>query len=120
MAAGGNTGLPNSETLNLVKLDMKREIRSLGDKLMSLKEIFEKTKDNKYVQQINEDAKALIPKYATIIRKLEQAHLQGNKDEAVLLSLSKSVDDVTNAYNKLNEWFVRLMPKKQPAKKKDE
>ena len=109
--------MQHGDTLRRLQTDTKREMRACADKLMVLKEIFEKTKNGKYTQQIHQDAQALIPKMASLIVKVEKTILAECTDEPTLLAIAKNIDTITTSFEEVQAWYQRMVPKKPAAKK---
>lgn len=109
---------PHAEFLAKLKADAKKEMRAMADRILSLKEIFEATKNEKYLQSISEDTQKLIPKASKCYKAIEKIHLEGEKDEAIVLALAMQLSDVVKFFDEINDWRQRLNPKKSNKKKK--
>lgn len=114
----GEVSMPYADELKRLESDLKKEMRTFGDRLLTLKELFEGSKDNKYFAQVNDDCSKLLPKAGGILKKLEKAHLEGSSEQAVLLVIAKSIHEFQQDFDELMMWWGRLNPSKGTKKAK--
>eukprot|EP00959_Pyramimonas_sp_CCMP1952_P079655 1665813-Pyramimonas_sp.AAC.1 len=110
---------PHKATFDKIKANIKSEIRVQGDRLMKLKEIFEKTKTGKYAQSLNDDVSKMIPKMSKAIKTMERVFLQKGDDDiddAMILAVAKQVDEASLNYDAVIDWARRLITDKKRKK----
>ena len=96
----------------------------MGDRILHLKEVYEDTKDGKYLEALQQDCAKLLPRASAIFKKIEKVHLSlitpsaGDEHEAVLLAIAKSLHEFQKDYDELLMWYGRLHPKHAKRTKK--
>ena len=89
----------------------------MGDRILHLKEVYEDTKDGKYLATLQQDCAKLLPRASAIFNKIEKFHLSlitpsaDDEHEAVLLAIAKSLHEFQKDYDELLMWYGRLHPK---------
>ena len=110
--------------LKRLQADCKREMRAVGDRILHLKEVYEDTKDGKYLEALQQDCAKLLPGASAIFKKIEKVHLSlitpsaDDEHEAVLLAIAKSLHEFQKDYDELLMWYGRLHPKHAKRTKK--
>jgi hypothetical protein len=108
----------DAKTFNALKAGGAKQIlRNVNEVILSLKEMFEKTKDGKYEVQLHDDVKKLISQAGPLYKKLELAFTQGGQDEAEQLALATNIDKAYAKFNEVEEWYLKFHPKSNGKKK---
>jgi hypothetical protein len=95
----------------------KQILRNVNEVILSLKEMFEKTKEGKYEVQLHDDVKKLISLAGPLYKKLELAFTQGGQDEAEQLALATNIDKAYAKFNEVEEWYLKFHPRSNGKKK---
>ena len=115
---------PYGGELKRSQTDCRREMRAMGDRILHLKEVYEDTKDGKYLATLQQDCAKFLPRASAIFNKIEKVHLSlitpsaDDEHEAVLLAIAKSLHEFHKDYDELSMWNGRLHPKHAKRTKK--
>ena len=86
----------------------------MGDRILHLKEVYEDTKDGKYLEALQQDCAKLLPRASAIFNKIEKVHLSlitssaDDEHEAVLLAIAKNLNEFQKDCDELSMWYGRL------------
>eukprot|EP00959_Pyramimonas_sp_CCMP1952_P452956 9467451-Pyramimonas_sp.AAC.2 len=109
-------------TMVKVKSNVKAEFSTRSEHLLKLKEMFEATKNNKFLQPLHNETQELIPKAAKAVKSLEQLHLQTSDGttvgDDVYLAVAMQIDAFSSAYTEVIDWYKKLNPSKATKPKK--
>jgi hypothetical protein len=93
-------------------------MRFWGDKITTMKEVFEGSKGCKYMQQIREDSSKLISKASEVFRKIEKVLLEKIDDESTIYALAKTYDGVLAEFCEVMDWASKLKLVKDAKRQK--
>ena len=103
---------PHLATFNTLQKEPQKVQRKTADELTDLKQMYEATKDKKFFAVINQETEKLIPKVASLYRRLERVVVEGISDEATLQALAKTKGELGKSYDEVAEWYGRMNPGK--------
>ena len=108
---------PGSETMEALKENPRKVLRSCGDTITELKTMYENTADNRFLEVLHAEVHKIIPKFSSIYKSLEGIAVKRDKDEVTMLALAAKLDSHYVAYNEVASVYDKMVPKDKKAKK---
>jgi hypothetical protein len=111
--------IENEKTFKGLQTDARKVLRNVGELITTLKLMFTETANSKYTTEVHNDTKALIPKFSSAHRKVEDLVTATTpvNDDAVLMAMAKVLDSLYEKYNDVRVWYEKLAPKAKKSKK---
>jgi hypothetical protein len=114
----------HQKTFEALQKNPRQVLRTCGDTIINIKQMFEATQGGKYTEVLNTDLGKILPKFKSHFTNIEvlvtKAPKADNDDdaEAVLFAIAKKLDNDYVKYNDFTEWYGKLFAGKQPKKAK--
>jgi hypothetical protein len=114
----------HQKTFDALQKNPRQVLRTCGDTIINIKQMFEATQGGKYTEVLNTDLGKILPKFKSHFTSIEilvtKAPKADNDDdaEAVLFAIAKKLDNDYAKYNDFTEWYGKLFAGKQPKKAK--
>jgi hypothetical protein len=112
------------KTMEALEKNPRAVLRSCGDTIVNIKQMFEATFGGKYTEALNLDLTKILPKFKQHFTTIEKLVLKPRGDEdvqhdkAVYLAIAKKLDADYEKFNEINDWYSRLHGKSAKKAKK--
>jgi len=100
------------KTMEALKADPRKVGRTVGDALSDLKVWFAITKERKYCEELHEDVKLELAKFAAMFKALEDIEIEmktdRKPDDGSVVALAKDIDLAMDSFFRLQGWVAKL------------
>jgi hypothetical protein len=122
--AGDPAPASHQKTMDALEKNPRAVLRSCGDTIVNIKQMFEATLGGKYTEALNADLSKILPKFKHHFTAIEKLVLKPRgddevqHDQAVYLVIAKKLDTDYEKFNEINDWYSRLHGKSAKKAKK--
>ena len=113
----------HEKTFLALKPTPRKVLRTLGETVTTLKEMYTASDGNPYAAKIHSDVKAMIPRFKDHYNRVERwciQHTSGTEKDAsdeVVYALAKKVDVQFDGFNETVNWYDKMIKPTQKPKK---